>query len=229
MRKLFAVLALAALVPAALLPLAAHADDALSPKAQALMEKANKGDAPSAYNLALCFHEGDGCPQNDTEAAKWLTKAADKNDVQALVNLGDFYHQGLGVKQDDNQALNWYRAGAGHGNAEAEYNIGTFYANGYAVKQDPEMARKWYERAANQGLVEAQMSLAQMAMQNTDYATAYFWFAVAAKKDEDAATYRDRVEKTLTADQVAAQQKKVAAWHSVSESSSWDAARAGKP
>ena len=55
------------------------------------------------------------------------------------------------------------------------------------------------------------------------------WFAVAAKKDEDVGTYRDRVEKTLTADQVAAQQKKVAAWHAVTESSNYDAARAGRP
>ena len=227
MKTLFAALALAALMSSTAL-----AAETLSPYAATLKERASKGDMNAAYNLALCFHLGKDCGQNDVEAAKWLRIAADKGDVQAINNLGAFYHEGMGVKQDDNQALLWYRAGAAHGSAEAEYNIGTFYANGYGVKQDPAMAEKWYLRAAQQGLVEAQMDLAHAYMQGAtpdDYAKAYFWVAVAAKQDEDAAKFRDRIGKTLSAEQFEEQQKKVQEWHAVTEPVTYDVKRGAVP
>jgi len=223
---------LAALVIAALLSSAALAAETITPYAATLKEKASKGDVAAAYNLALCFHLGKDCNQDDVEAAKWLKMAADKGDVEAINNLGAFYHEGIGVKQDDNQALMWYRAGAAHGSAEAEYNLGTFYANGYGVKQDPAMAEKWYLRAAQQGLVEAQMDLAHAYMQGAtpdDYAKAYFWVAVAAKQDEDAAKFRDRIGKTLTEEQFTEQQQKVHEWHAVAEPATYDVRRGAAP
>jgi TPR repeat protein len=205
----------------------------MSPYALTLKDKAMKNDAASAYNLALCFHEGGkDCPQSDTEAAKWLDKAANLGDVAALVNLGDFYHMGLGVKQDDVKALHYYSAAASHGSAEAEYNIGTFYANGYGLKAaNMKEAMDWLTRAANQGLFAAQMDLAHMYMQNQppSYEDAYFWFAVAANSKDDqapqAATMRDRIGKALTGEQVAAQQVKAKAWRATPEPEGYDQRR----
>lgn len=227
MKTLFAALALAALFSSTAL-----AAETLSPYAATLKERASKGDMAASYNLALCFHLGKDCKQDDVEAAKWLRIAADKGDVQAINNLAAFYHEGMGVKQDDNQALMWYRAGAAHGSAEAEYNIGVFYANGYVVKQDIVVAEKWYLRAANQGLVEAQMDLAHLYMQGAtpdDYAKAYFWVAVAAKQDDEAAKFRDRIGKTLSEEQFAAQGKKVQEWHAVVEPETYNVARGANP
>jgi uncharacterized protein len=221
----------AALLTALLLSSAALAAETLSPYAATLKERAAKGDVAAAYNLALCFHDGKDCKQDDAEAAKWLKMAADKGDLQAINNLAAFYHEGMGVKQDDNQALMWYRTGAAHGSAEAEYNLGTFYANGYGVKQDPAMAMKWYERAAKQGLLNAQMALAQAYMQGAtpDYENAYFWLAAAARQDDEAAKFRDRIGKTLSAEQFAAQQKKVQDWRPVQESETYDVKRGAMP
>jgi TPR repeat protein len=224
--------AFASLMLVALLSSPALSAEALSPYAATLKEKAAKGDMAAAYNLALCFHDGGkDCKQDDVEAAKWLKVAADKGDVQAINNLAAFYHEGLGVKQDDNQALMWYRTGAAHGSAEAEYNIGIFYANGYVVKQDPALAKKWYERAARQGLLQAQMDLAHIYMQGAtpDYENAYFWLAVAAKQDDEAAKFRDRVAKTLSAEQFEAQQKKVQEWRAVPEPEAYNVARGAAP
>ncbi|TAL28201.1 MAG: sel1 repeat family protein [Alphaproteobacteria bacterium] len=221
----------AALLTAVLLSSSALAAETLTPYAATLKERAAKGDMAAAYNLALCFHDGKDCKQDDAEAAKWLKIAADKGDVQAINNLAAFYHEGMGVKQDDNQALMWYRAGASHGSAEAEYNLGTFYANGYGMKPDPAMAMKWYERAAKQGLLNAQMDLAHAYMQGTspDYENAYFWLAVAAKQDDEAAKFRDRVGKTLTAEQFATQQKRVQEFRAVQESETYDVRRGAYP
>ena len=226
MKTAFATLALAALLSSTAL-----AAETLSPQAATLKERATKGDAAAAYNLALCFYEGKDCKQDDAEAAKWLKMAAEKGDVQAINNYAAFHHEGTGVKKDDNQALLWYRTGAAHGSAEAEYNLGIFYANGWGLKQDEAMARKWYERAAKQGLLNGQMALAQAYMQGTtpDYENAYFWLAVAAKQDDEAAKFRDRVGKTLSAEQFEAAQKKAAEWRAVTESEKYDPARGAHP
>jgi hypothetical protein len=225
---------IAALLVTVLVAAPAFAADSLSPYAQQLKDKALRGDGPSAYNLALCYHEGGkDCPQSDTEAAQWLMKAAALNDVAAMVNLGDFYHTGVGVKQDDNEALIYYRAGAGHGNADAEYNLGTFYANGYGVKADQKQAIGWYTRAANQGLADAQIDLGRlyMQMQPADYENSYFWFAVAANGKGDqvaqAATFRDRIRKVLTTDQYNAQVARVQAWRAMPEAEGYDQRRGG--
>lgn len=223
MKKFFAALLLSGLLAAP-----AFAQEDLPPKAAALKEKAAKGDGASAYELAVCYHFGKECPQSDADAAKWLEVAANKGDADAIVNLGDFYHQGLGVKQDDLIALQWYRAAAGHGSAEGEFNIGRVYAEGYGVKPDLTQAKAWYLRAANQGLAEAQMELGRVFMQENDFLNAYYWYGVAAKtNDAKAVAFRDRIGTTLSADQVAAQQKKIAAFHAASEASGWDQRRAG--
>ena len=216
MKKIVTVLLMSALLSG---PALAADEEALPPKAAALKEKALKGDAASAYNLAVCYHFGKECPKSDEIAAKWLATAADKGDVDALVNLGDFYHEGLGVKQDDGKALQYYRAAAGHGSPEGEYNIGKMYANGSGVPADMTQAKQWYMRAGNQGLAEGQLELGRAYMQENDYENAYLWFGIAAKKnDEKAVTFRDRIGSTLTAEQVAAQQKKIAVWRPVMES-----------
>ena len=220
------LLLLASTLPA----FAADTDADYSPEALVLKEKAVKGDAEAAYNLAACYHLGNGCPQNDATAAKWLTTAASAGDTDAMVNLGDFYHMGIGVTQDEAEALHWYHVAAGHGSAEGEYSIAKAYAEGSGVKADPAQAKSWYLRAANQGLGKAQLDAARIYMQENDYPNAYMWFGIAAKYDEKgAAALRDRVRSTLTADQVTAVDKKIKAWRAVSEHGGYDQRRAGNP
>jgi TPR repeat protein len=220
------------LVAAALLSTTAlAADPKVGARGAEWKAKADKGDIKAQYNLAVCFHTGSpDCEQNDAAAAKYLRMASMAGDATASVNLGQFYHEGLGVQKDDNVAVSFYRSAAAKGSAEAEYNLGIFYEQGWGVpKKDDALAMKWFEHAANQGQVEAQMELAQMHLQSAtpDYESAYFWFAVAAKSDDTAGKYKERVAKTLSAEQVAAQDKKIAEWKPVYEGA--DINRANHP
>jgi uncharacterized protein len=195
-----------------------------SPYLKATYAKAMKNDPAAQYNLALAYYNGQDVPQDDKLAFKWLQKAAQRGDIQAQTNLGDFYRKGIGVDENDGEAAKWYLQAAGRGKAKAQYSLGVMYQNGSPkIKQNIEESIKWYTRAANQGYPDAQISLGKMHLQGTtggtpDYEQAYFWFSLAAKgKDEEGAKFSERVAKTLTPEQVAAVDKKVAEWKAVAE------------
>ncbi len=56
-----------------------------------LTAKAEKGDAYAQFELGKLYQEGDGVPQDDAQAEKWLTKSAEQNDVDAQFYLGLVY------------------------------------------------------------------------------------------------------------------------------------------
>ena len=53
----------------------ATADD-MPDEVETLREKAERGDADAQFALGMRYFEGDGVPQNDTEATKWIRRAA---------------------------------------------------------------------------------------------------------------------------------------------------------
>ena len=77
------------------------------PSFDAFKEGAEQGDAPAQFNLALLYYDGQGVPQNYTEAVKWFRKAADQDYVKAMHNLGLMYAKGQGVPQDYVEAHKW--------------------------------------------------------------------------------------------------------------------------
>jgi TPR repeat protein len=50
--------------------------DDIPNSADPLREKAERGDAESQFALAMRYFEGDGVPQSDAEATKWIRRAA---------------------------------------------------------------------------------------------------------------------------------------------------------
>ena len=54
----------------------AYVKNPLSKEVKALLEKTEKGDAKSQYNLGWMYHQGLGVVQDDKEAMKWFRKAA---------------------------------------------------------------------------------------------------------------------------------------------------------
>ena len=110
-----------------------------------LKQKAEQGDADAQYNLGLMYYNGEGVPQDDTEAVRWWRAAAEQGFANAQSNLGVMYENGEGVPEDDEEAVRWFRAAAEQGLAEAQFNVGLMYANGRGVTQDDEEAYKWYD------------------------------------------------------------------------------------
>ena len=55
------------------------------------------------------YHEGQGVPQDYTEAMKWFRKAAEHGVAEAQFSLGALHLRGDGVPQDYAKAVKWWR------------------------------------------------------------------------------------------------------------------------
>jgi uncharacterized protein len=55
-----------------------------------------QGNASAEYKLGEMHYFGQGVPQNDAEAMKWLRKAAEQGTADAQDLLGFMYDLGLG-------------------------------------------------------------------------------------------------------------------------------------
>jgi TPR repeat protein len=161
------------------------------PDIQALLVKAQAGDAPAQTALGMAYENGKGATQDFDQAAVWLTKAAAQKDAQAENELGNLYLNGKGVPQSDTQAVDWYRKAAGQDNGDAEYNLGYLYDNGHCVKQDDAKAADWYRKAATHNNAIAQATLGYDYLQGNgvsqDYAQAAVWLRKAAAQDNASA------------------------------------------
>jgi TPR repeat protein len=76
---------------------------------------AEKGDAPSQFNLGLLYVDGLGVPQDYTQAATWFERSAEQDYEKAQLNLGAMYGAGRGVKRDFVQAYKWLNVCAAKG------------------------------------------------------------------------------------------------------------------
>ena len=79
----------------------------------AIRAKAEKGDAPSQFELAGAFFRGDhGLEKDAAKGLNWLRKSADQNHAVAQNDLGWCYANGLGVDTNQVEAVKWYRRAA---------------------------------------------------------------------------------------------------------------------
>jgi TPR repeat protein len=65
--------------------------------------------------LSFAYAHGQGLPQSDADAVKWLSSAAEKGDVDAQRVLGLSYAHGRGVPQSDVLAYLWSGLAAAQG------------------------------------------------------------------------------------------------------------------
>jgi TPR repeat protein len=79
---------------------------------------AEKGDAPSQFNLGLMYVDGHGVPLDYSEAAKWFDRSAQQDYTKAQLNLGILYRDGKGVKRDNIIAYKWLNICAAKGDAK---------------------------------------------------------------------------------------------------------------
>jgi TPR repeat protein len=76
---------------------------------------AEKGDAPSQFNLGLMYVDGLGVPQDYNQALSWFERSAQQDYAKAQLNLGAMYAGGKGVKRDYVQAYKWLNICAAKG------------------------------------------------------------------------------------------------------------------
>jgi localization factor PodJL len=171
---------------------------------QALRQAAANGDAKAQYVIALRFAEGQGVPQNWTEAARWLGFAAASGLAPAQYRLAVLYERGQGISKDTGKARSWYLRAAGQGNIKAMHNLGVAEGDASVGKPDYAAAAKWYAEAAFYGLADSQFNLAVLEEHGLgvqkNLPEAYKWFSLAAANgDAEAAKRRDLVKLELPA------------------------------
>lgn len=181
---------------------------------------AANGDPSAEFEVGARFAEGKGTPQNYKEAAKWYSRSADRGFAQSQYRLGTFYERGLGLKADRNLAAAWYRRAADQGNIKAMHNLAVLSANQVSQSPDYTMAAQWFEQAAKHGLADSQFNLAILYENGLgvkrDLKQAFLWISLAAReKDADAMRRRDILRGKLTADEIKAADKMIAAWRPI--------------
>jgi hypothetical protein len=72
-----------------------------------LQALADQGSADAQWQMAVRYHNGEGVPQDDTQAMKWYERAAEQGHVDAQSHLGAYYWAGRGVPEDLSKAYFW--------------------------------------------------------------------------------------------------------------------------
>lgn len=183
---------------------------------------AEHGDIDSQFYLGLAYWQGKGVPVDPQQAVHWFQKLAERGDDRAQFYLGTAYWEGKGVLQDYQQALHWYKQAANQGQSAAEYNLGRMYEDGKGTPQDFVEAHKWYRKAANQGYTSAQNNLGLMYEYGEgtpqDFVQAHKWYNLSASVSTDqedrerSVKNRNRIERRMSASQVAEAQRLAREW-----------------
>src|SRR5262249_38633787 len=107
-------------------------------------------------NLGTLYRDGNGVPQDFTEALHWFRLAAAQGHPTAMVEVGRRYRFGEGVERNPEEAIRWFeKAAAEKGGQMGKVNLGEIYLEqGQAQK-----AVALFQEAADQGSPNAMAEL----------------------------------------------------------------------
>src|SRR5262249_44552554 len=148
--------------------------------------------------LGTCYANGDGVPQDLTEAATWLRRAAEQGVAEAQYHLGFMYDQ-LGQieknprNESNFEAVEGYWKAAHQDHPRAQLNLGLMFRDGRGVSADAAQAVSWLRKAAGENLVQAQAALGAIYANGRgvpqDDGEAVTWYRLAAEQGHADAQY----------------------------------------
>ena len=161
-------------------------------------------------------------------AIGYLRPLAEQGDAKAQIILGNMYAQGYGVVRDPAEAYKLYRKAALQNHAEAMVIVGAMHQQGIGTQKSTLRALEWYKRAADSGHPGGAYFYGLYMFRGNkskvgndikpDLALAYRWFRITertAKDDklkESAKILAEKLTALLSAEQLAAENEKAAAW-----------------
>lgn len=83
---------------------------------------AEQGHRVAQAALGAMHYQGNGVPQDYSEAMKWWRRAAEQGHLQSQYNVGLMHSMGRGVPQDDTTAYAWFALATNNGLAQANEN-----------------------------------------------------------------------------------------------------------
>ena len=116
-----------------------------------LKQFAATGDPQACFELGDRYVEGDGVPQDPTQAIPLFEQAAKGGMANAWFKLGKIYHDGLGVPNDYERALEYFTKAARANVTEAQHNIGAMLVSARGVKRDYIEGLAWLIVATKSG------------------------------------------------------------------------------
>ena len=120
-----------------------------------LKRRANDGEAPAQYQLAINWIKKGALQENYSNAANWLKVAAVQGLTEAQYALGLLYNEGAGVAKDRTQAFLWFHAAAKEGHPVAQFNLACLYLLDEGRVKNYTKALYWFEASSNNGVDKA--------------------------------------------------------------------------
>lgn len=118
---------------------------------EALVKKAQSGDAKAQFYMGFCYEYGFGVSTDLHQAFEWYLKAAKQGYDTAQRDVARFYEHGRGVTIDLHQAFEWYSKAAEQGERYSEYRLACFFYWAKGIQKDYNKAAYWWRKAADQG------------------------------------------------------------------------------
>lgn len=142
---------------------------------------------------------------------------AERGGIEAQFRLGRMYERGEGVARDYRLAAERYRLAADQGHPEARTDLAALLFHGHGLPRDVGEAVRLTRLAADQGVPRAQYKMRLIYQYgqrvDEDYGEAYVWFSLAAAAGHtDAQLQRDTVSVYLSAEALAAAERRIEAW-----------------
>jgi TPR repeat protein len=116
---------------------------------------AEAGNPWAELQIGYQYENGEGVPQNNSEAVKWYTRSAQHGNARGQKDLGQMYEAGQGISEDWVTAAAWYRKSADQNWQNGQYALARAYQFGIGVPQSRQTAIEWFRRAAANGDSEA--------------------------------------------------------------------------
>ncbi len=123
-----------------------------------LLEAAEAGHGPAAYEVGIAYKDGRGTALDLGTSARWIDTAAERGEPRALLLLGTAYYGGIGVARDYPRAASYLADAAVQGQPQAQFLLAECFSNGRGVTKNPIWAARWYGKAAAQGHKDAQFA-----------------------------------------------------------------------
>lgn len=185
-------------------------DTPTAKEADALVEKAQAGDADAQNTLGDWIYNGIYFNKDEAKAVKWWQQAAKHKNGKATASLAECYRTGTGVEKADSiGATKLYLSAFRFGNTDALKKLeeesatnafaavvaGRAYFDGAGVKKNIDKAIYYYHTAAKLGSNDVIYPLAEMTYRVKDYPAALKWFKKATtlkelpEKEQLASTY----------------------------------------
>jgi len=121
-------------------------------KACILWEKAAKKDhMNSAFNLGVCYRDGEGVEKNIEKSIFWFERARSLGSVAATIQIGKAYDEEGFANIDYKKAFSYYSEAYKSGNLYAAVLLGDMYHYGRGVVCDNKKAKELYQEAVEHG------------------------------------------------------------------------------